>query len=155
MAPLRILIVCSGNICRSPMAEVVVRALDDRLAVDSAGTGSWHEGQPMDPRALDALARAGFDGSGHVARQVKPNWLAERDLVLAADRGHRRELRRLAAHLPGAAPIRLLGEFAGETDAPDIPDPYSGGPRNFTHCLALIERCCATLVTEHLSDRRP
>jgi len=152
MAASRILIVCSGNICRSPMAEVVLRALDPGLVVDSAGTGGWHEGEGMDPRAIDALAARGYDGSAHRARQVAAGWLAQRDLVLAADRTHLRDLRRLATGVPGAAPIHLLGEFAPRGSGPgvpavaDIPDPYYGGTPEFVACLDLIERCCQGLV---------
>jgi protein-tyrosine phosphatase len=134
------------------MAEVVLRSLDPDLTVDSAGTGGWHQGDPMDHRALDALAQRGYDGEGHRARRVEPRWLAERDLVLAADRGHQRDLRSLATKIPRAAPIRLLGEFAGEREVPDIPDPYYGGPGDFEDCLALIERCCQGLVAEHIDN---
>jgi protein-tyrosine phosphatase len=152
MAVSRVLIVCSGNICRSPMAEVVLRSLDPRLVVDSAGTGSWHEGEGMDVRAIDALRSRGYDGTDHRARQVAPRWLAQRDLVLAADRGHLRHLQHLATNVAGAAPLRLLGEFAannlsgGSFEVPDIPDPYYKGPAEFAACLELIERCCRGLL---------
>jgi protein-tyrosine phosphatase len=163
MAGQRILIVCSGNICRSPMAEVVLdhfgRQAGLGLVVDSAGTGSWHAGEAMDRRATAALGARGYDRTGHLARQVDPNWLDHRDLVLAADRGHQRDLKRLAAPIVGAAPITLLGAFVGgnrSTDAqiPDIPDPYYGDAEDFARCLDLIERCCAGLVA-HLADPAP
>jgi protein-tyrosine phosphatase len=78
--------------------------------------------------------------------------LAERDLVLAADRGHLRELQHLATRVPAAAPIRLLGEFARESDVPDVPDPYYRGAKEFAECLALIERCCRGLAAERPLD---
>ena len=90
-APYRICLVCLGNICRSPMAETVLRAelaaagLDGVVVVDSAGTGDWHVGGAMDRGAQAALARRGYDGSTHRARQFRPSWLAQRDLVLAMD----------------------------------------------------------------------
>src|SRR5262245_27723077 len=87
----RVCLVCLGNICRSPMAETVLRAelaaagLDGAVVVDSAGTGDWHVGDAMDPGARAALARRGHDGSAHRARQFQPSWLRERDLILTMD----------------------------------------------------------------------
>jgi len=138
----------------------VLSAMDGGLVVDSAGTGGWHEGERMDSRALDALATRGYDGSAHRARQVAPRWLAQRDLVLAADRGHLRALQRLATNVPGAAPIRLLGEFAGSNsglEAPgvlDVPDPYYAGRDEFATCLDLIERCCDGLINAPIMNKR-
>ena len=100
--PVRVCFVCSGNICRSPTAEVVLRAEIDRaglsgkVEVDSAGTGDWHLGGPMDPRARAELSRRGYDGSGHRARQFKPSWLERYDLVAAMDAGNLARLRRLS-----------------------------------------------------------
>src|SRR4051812_27419062 len=112
-AAYRICFVCTGNICRSPAAEVVVRALAERagrpeIAVDSAGTGNWHVGQPADPRALRALSAAGYDGRAHRARVFEPGWFRQRELIVALDRGAR----------PAAA---VLG--AGRRDA--RPDPVA------------------------------
>jgi protein-tyrosine phosphatase len=150
----KVLIVCSGNICRSPMAEVVLDQLARRggldLQVDSAGTGSWHEGEAMDRRAVATLGARGYDATQHLARQVEAQWLAARDLVLAADRGHLKDLRRLASRLPQAAPITLLGSFSRDPSQPDIPDPYYGDAPDFEGCLDLIERCCEGLVADLL-----
>ena len=101
--PYRICLVCLGNICRSPMAEVALTAelaaagLADAVAVDSAGTGDWHIGHQMERHAHAELARRGYDGSAHRARQVEPSWLADRDLILAMDRHNLADLRRMAA----------------------------------------------------------
>jgi protein-tyrosine phosphatase len=145
-----VLMVCSGNICRSPMAEVVLDQLARRagldLRVDSGGTGSWHVGEAMDPRSIAALAARGYDGTHHAARQITPAWLAQRDLVLAADRGHRRDLQRLASASSGPGVIHLLGEFSGDATHPDVPDPYYGGAADFVSCLDLVERSCEGLV---------
>lgn len=139
----RVCVVCLGNICRSPMAEVVLRAVLDRnglsdvVAVDSAGTGGWHVGSPMDERAAAALARAGYDGSGHRARRFEARWFAERDLVLAMDRENLRALRRMA---PQGADLRLFRSF--DPDAPEgaeVPDPYYGGPEGFARVLEMVE----------------
>ena len=127
----RIEIVCSGNICRSPIGEVVLRAklaeagIDD-VQVTSSGTGGWHAGDPMDPRAAAALRRRGYDGSTHRARQFRPGWFAERDLVLAMDSGH-------VAALSGAGEAQLFA-------ADDVPDPYYGDEEDFDEVLAQIEK---------------
>ncbi|MFF0339390.1 low molecular weight protein-tyrosine-phosphatase [Kribbella sp. NPDC004875] len=124
-------IVCTGNICRSPMGEVVLRAklaqagIDD-VEVTSSGTGGWHVGDRMDPRAAAALRRRGYDGSSHRARQFDPAWFTERDLVLAMDSGHLAALSRR-----GEAQL-----FAAD----DVPDPYYGEDDGFDEVLAQIEK---------------
>ncbi len=142
----QICVVCLGNICRSPMAEVVLRAelervgLDGRVAVRSAGTGDWHLGAAMDPRARAELARRGYDGSGHEARQIQPSWLADYDLLLAMDRANLESLRAMAAgsgELAGR--IELLRSFdpqAGE--AAEVPDPYYGGWQEYAEVFELV-----------------
>ena len=141
-APYRVCLVCLGNICRSPMAETVLRAelaaagLDGAVVVDSAGTGDWHVGDTMDPDARAALAVRGHDGSAHRARQFHPSWLPQRDLILAMDARNLVDLRRMAAG-KDADRIRLFGEV-GEIGGQDIPDPWGGGPDEFGHVLDLL-----------------
>jgi protein-tyrosine phosphatase len=99
---MRICFVCSGNICRSPSAEIVMRALvadarlEDAIEMCSAGLGDWHVGQGTDRRSLEALTARGYDGTRHRARQFEGSWFAEHDLVVAMDRSHLRDLRRMA-----------------------------------------------------------
>jgi protein-tyrosine phosphatase len=145
-APYRVCLVCLGNICRSPMAETVLRAeltaaglageAAPAVVVDSAGTGDWHVGDAMDPGAREALASRGLDGSAHRARQFDPFWLPRRDLILAMDARNLADLRRMAAG-KDADRIRLFGE-AGEIGGQDIPDPWGGGPDEFGHVLDLL-----------------
>ncbi|MGD9485532.1 low molecular weight protein-tyrosine-phosphatase [Streptomyces sp. TRM70308] len=156
-APYRVCFVCTGNICRSPIAESVFRervaeaGLADRVTVDSAGTGGWHEGDGADPRTVAVLAAAGY-GTEHTARRFRAADFAERDLVVALDRGHLRELRRLAPTPADAGKVRLLRSFAaggtGAADGPeaDVPDPYYGGREGFDHVLELIEDAMAGLL---------
>jgi low molecular weight protein-tyrosine phosphatase len=169
--PYRVCFVCTGNICRSPMAEWVLRArvadagLSGAVAVDSAGTGDWHVGDGADPRTVQVLARHGYP-SRHVARQFEPDDLRRRDLVVALDGGHLRTLRRwadLAAPLDRAAPgpqspdsgvprmaeLRLLREFdpAAEPDRLDVPDPYYGSLTGFEECLAMVEGAVPGLLS--------
>src|SRR5215472_5552477 len=132
----KICVVCLGNICRSPMAEALIRAelaergLSGRVSVESAGTGDWHLGELMDSRARAELARRGYDGSAHRARQIGPDWLDRFDLLIAMDTSNQRNLERMAAGHPELRErIRLFRSF--DPAAPDgavVPDPYDGGP---------------------------
>ncbi|HEY3688260.1 MAG TPA: low molecular weight protein-tyrosine-phosphatase [Streptosporangiaceae bacterium] len=152
--PYRVCVVCLGNICRSPMAEVVLRAeLDDAglarsVVVDSAGTGGWHEGDPMDARARAALADRGYDGTRHRARKFDPAWFADRDLVLAMDDENLADLRELAPDAEAAARVRLFRAFDPSAgDDPTVPDPYYGGDDGFAYVLDMIESAAKALVT--------
>ncbi len=165
--PLSLVFVCTGNICRSPMAEVVLRrlaaarvlddgsALADHLAVSSAGTGGWHEGEPMDPRARTALERRGYADHGHRARAFKTAWLPGVDLVVCMDRDHRQTLAGLARARAGddryEERLVLLRAFGrGGGGDVDVPDPYYGDEGGFERCLDLVEAGCSGLV-DHLA----
>ncbi len=159
--PYRVMTVCTGNICRSPMAAVVLRArlaaaeLADEVVVDSTGISDEERGNPVDPRARRVLVAHGYpDGDGHRARQVHAADLAANDLVLPMTAAHARALRRLA--LDGQADrIVLLRRF--DPSAPrvddlrdehrlDIDDPWYGGPDDFEDCLAQIEAAADGVV---------
>jgi protein-tyrosine phosphatase len=151
----RICFVCTGNICRSPIAEVVLRRLveDAGLAgaveVDSAGTGAWHVGDGADPRAVAVLRGSGYDGSAHRARAFAADWFASKDLVVALDRGHLRTLAATARDGTERTKVRLLRSF--DPDAPpdaDVADPYYGGARDFAQVLEQVERACRGLLDE-------
>ncbi|HEY5394586.1 MAG TPA: low molecular weight protein-tyrosine-phosphatase [Trebonia sp.] len=148
--PYRICCVCLGNICRSPMADAVLRAeiakagLDQRVIVDSAGTGDWHLGERMHRSASSQLNRNGYDGDTHRARQFDRSWLAERDLVLAMDASNLRDLRALAG-ADEERRIRLFGEV-GDLRGAEVPDPYYGGDAEFAGVLAMLETGMANLV---------
>jgi protein-tyrosine phosphatase len=159
--PYRVCLVCLGNYCRSPMAETVLRGylagagLGGAVVVDSAGTGDWHVGQPMHRMAIQALARRGYDGSAHRGRQLKPSWLAERDLFLAMDADNLAALRRMAGSSVRAdgARIRLFGEVGGlgRVHGGDIPDPYGGNADEFGYVLDLLS-AAAPVVVDRLSQ---
>ncbi|MFD7838420.1 low molecular weight protein-tyrosine-phosphatase [Streptomyces sp. NPDC059761] len=149
----RVCFVCTGNICRSPMAESVFRArvaeagLDALVEVDSAGTGGWHEGDGADPRAVTVLEGAGYEQS-HRARQFRASWFAGLDLVVALDAGHLRDLRALAPTPEDAAKVRLLRSYdpAATAAEADVPDPYYGSLDGFEHCLELVEAASSGLL---------
>jgi protein-tyrosine phosphatase len=149
-------LVCLGNICRSPMAEALIRAeltsagLAGRVTVSSAGTGDWHIGKPMDGRALTELARRGYDGSAHRARQISAGWLDRFDLLVAMDHRNLRSLRDMAAGRPELTDrIRLLRSFdpAAPTGA-EVPDPYGGGPDDFAEVFDLVGAAARGLVEQ-------
>ena len=154
--PYRICVVCLGNICRSPMAEFVLRTelahagLDGRAEVDSAGTGDWHVGERMYAPALAELTRRGYDGSTHRARQIQGSWLARYDLVLAMDRSNLADLRGLAPEVFVEGRIRLLRSFAAGTGTDDgeVPDPYGGPPAGSALAFDLVQAAARGLTAE-------
>jgi protein-tyrosine phosphatase len=155
--PYGIVFVCTGNICRSPIAEVAARTmaaatrltddtvLGDHLAIRSAGTGPWHEGEPMDPRTDAALRRAGYQDYEHIAHQISTGALGRADLLVALDRRHQETLRSLGADPSRLVLLRAFDPSAGA--AADVPDPYYGDEAGFDDCLAMIARGCQGLVT--------
>jgi protein-tyrosine phosphatase len=154
--PYRICFVCSGNICRSPMAEAVMRelvaqaGLADAVTVDSAGTGDWHIGERADLRAQRVLGAAGYEAAAHRARQFEPDWFDHLDLVIALDRGHERTLRAWAADDGQRSKVRLIRGYDPESgpDELDVPDPYYDGERAFAEVLDQLEAACRGLLAQ-------
>ncbi|MEQ1736141.1 MAG: low molecular weight protein-tyrosine-phosphatase [Rhodoglobus sp.] len=151
----RICFVCTGNICRSPMAETIFKSivkkagLESRLAVISAGTGDWHVGEPSDDRTLTALAAQGYNGSGHRGRQFDPAWFDKLDLVVVFDRSQERILKEWASTDQDRAKVQLLLSFDGEQAAQvDVPDPYYSDAALFDQVLATIEKSCQALFRQ-------
>ena len=145
--PLRVLMVCMGNICRSPTAEGVLRALvqraglQRRITVDSAGTHDYHVGRPPDERAQQHAARRGYDLSAQRARQLQARDFSDFDLVLVMDDPNERAARALC---PPAQRHRLhrLTDFCTRHRAHEVPDPYYGGAAGFEAVLDLVEDAC-------------
>jgi protein-tyrosine phosphatase len=150
----KILFVCLGNICRSPTAEVVFRAVAAReapdivLEIDSAGTAGYHVGELPDRRTRQAAARRGYDLSALRARVVEPRDFEHFDLILAMDRENLQALERRAPPQSHDR-LRLFLEFAPQTGISEVPDPYYGGPNGFEDVLDLIEAASRGLL-EHL-----
>ncbi|MYR34039.1 low molecular weight phosphotyrosine protein phosphatase [Nocardiopsis alba] len=148
--PYRVSVVCLGNICRSPMAEKVLTAdleragIGDLVEVDSFGTGGWHVGDGMDPRATSTLRVHGYL-TDHTARRFSAERLADRDLVLAMDLDNLDELCRAVDERGeefgfDPARLRLFRSFAPDSGPnPEVPDPYYGGDDGFTAVLNMVE----------------
>ena len=156
----RVLMVCTGNICRSPTAEGVLRAklqqagLAQQVLVDSAGTQGYHANEPPDVRAVRAAAQRGYNIGKLRARAMRPEDFATFDWLLAMDQSHMDWLRKRSP--PAAAGrISLLMPFAQRhAGTEEVPDPYYGGPAGFEHVLDLLEDACEGLV-ERLRAGQP
>ncbi|SJN13414.1 Low molecular weight protein tyrosine phosphatase [Leucobacter sp. 7(1)] len=150
--PLRVSFVCTGNICRSPMGEVVLRqlvaeaGLADRIEVSSLGTQGWHQGKPADPRTVVALAERGYDGSAHRAAQLTDADIADHELLIALARDHEEVLLDRGAD---PARVSLFTTFDPERPAdPDVFDPYYTDQAAFDEVLTQVERGAAVLLDE-------
>ena len=150
-----VLFVCLGNICRSPLGEGVLADrleeadLSDRVHVDSAGTGTWHQGEPPDPRSADVAMRHGISLRGR-ARRVRSEDFHEFDYIFAMDRSNLRDLHDLESQADGGALLKLFREFDPHRDGDlDVPDPYYGGADGFDLMFEMIDRTCKAFV-EHL-----
>ena len=155
VTPFCVVFVCTGNICRSPMADVVFRALVTRaglsahIASSSAATGEWHVGERADQRTLVALEHLGVDGSAHRARQFSAATFDENDLVIALDRTSNRTLRSWARNETDADKIALLLSFDASSQAElDVPDPYYADAAMFDEVLGMIESACRALFRQ-------
>ena len=146
--------VCLGNICRSPTAEGVFLAklrehgLEDAVRVDSAGTGSWHTGEPADARARAVATRRGIELPSR-ARQVTPEDFDAFDLIIAMDASNRRDLVALARTETAVAKVKLFRSFDPTADpGAEVPDPYYGGEQGFDEVFDMCERASEGLLAE-------
>jgi protein-tyrosine phosphatase len=157
--PTRVLFVCLGNICRSPTAEGVFRALVEerglshRIEIDSCGTSAWHVGEAPDSRSAREAARRGYDLSALRGRQVASTDFERFDYILAMDRANlsELELQRPAGY---EGHLGLLLAFASEAELEEVPDPYYGGEGGFSHVLDLIEDASRGLLADITAGAR-
>ena len=153
---LSILFVCHGNICRSPLAEGIFRAvaaergLSHLFSLDSAGTGGWHAGSAPDPRSVAIAASHGVDIAGQCARKVAAEDFHAFDLLLGMDRTNVEELRRMAPE-DARRRVHLFLDYAG-LGPRDVPDPYFGGPDGFADVYRMIREACESLL-DRIAER--
>jgi protein-tyrosine phosphatase len=145
----RVLFVCMGNICRSPLAQGVFEnvlrreGLEGEVSVDSAGTGSWHVGSPPDDRALNAASLRGLDISSQRARRITPEDCQNFDYILTMDEENYRMVSSLCQ---GNAVVRPFLDFATNSPEREVPDPYYGGADGFERVLDLVEEASEGLL---------
>jgi protein-tyrosine phosphatase len=148
----RLLMVCMGNICRSPIAEGVLRAklraagMDGQIEVDSAGTHGYHSGEPPDARAVRHAARRGYDIAKLRARAVQAQDFSRFHWLLAMDGDNLAWLRRQAPAEAAGRTLLLMSLARRHAGIDEVPDPYYGGPAGFEHVLDLVEDACEGLV---------
>jgi len=149
----RISVICTGNICRSPMAEVLLRQfvaddpfLKDRVSVSSAGTANWHVGDPMDPRARAALDQAGFEGAGTPAAFADAAYLNRQDLIVVMTREHVHEVTQRLDN-PATEVVMLRNLLQPGLDL-DVADPYYGTLEDFSSCLEVLRAGTQCLTSE-------
>jgi protein-tyrosine phosphatase len=153
-AMVKVLFVCMGNICRSPMAEGVFRrmlegvGLAEKIYVDSAGTHSYHIGAPPDTRSQATALRRGVDLRSIRARQVTETDLVEFDYVLAMDRDNFEHLRVLCQNPELQRHVRLFLDFAPDLPEREVPDPYYGGSGGFERVMDLVEEAAQGLLIQ-------
>jgi protein-tyrosine phosphatase len=159
MKPTRVLFVCLGNICRSPLAECVFRDLaarrevDHLFEIDSAGTSDWHVGDPPDQRSVATARTRGVEVCG-ASRKLVVDDLRNFDFVIAMDEQNRANILLLGREGRPAARVHLLREWDSQADSLDVPDPYFGGPSGFEDVHDIVERSCAALLDHLLEERR-
>jgi protein-tyrosine phosphatase len=150
----RVLFVCMGNICRSPMAEGLFRhllenaKLTDMVHVDSAGTHSYHEGAAPDERSQATALRRGIDLSTLRARRVVPEDFDHFDYLLAMDRSNYQELLIMCSRPEQRQKIRLLMDYAPDRSEQEVPDPYYGGLGGFERVMDLVEEAAQGLLLQ-------
>ncbi len=150
---MKILMVCLGNICRSPLAEGILRykikarGLD--WEVDSAGTGSWHVGDSPDPRSIEVAQAHGIDIRQQRARQFRAADLANFDLILAMDSSNYQHICRQAASPAEAGKVHMILNFVEPDGNSNVPDPYYGGDDGFEHVFQLLDQACDSLIEQY------
>ena len=155
-----VLVVCTGNICRSPTGEGVLRhlaakrGLGDRVRVASAGTHDYHVGDAPDPRTLKHAAKRGYDFSAQRAAQVRDQDFSDFDYILAMDRGHLRILRGLQP-AGSKAKLGLFLEASGQWKGEDVPDPYYGGAEDFERVLDMVEEAAGRWLDRFEAELDP
>ncbi|MDX1684546.1 MAG: low molecular weight protein-tyrosine-phosphatase [Saprospiraceae bacterium] len=149
-ADYHIIMVCLGNICRSPLAEGILRRKADarglNISVDSAGTSDWHEGEPPDPRSVEIARKKGLDISGQRSRPFSTEDFEKFDLILCMDKENLQNVLSLTDKDAHRTKVELMLAYLEEDDLNEVPDPYWGG--GFDHVFELLDRACSNLCDE-------
>jgi protein-tyrosine phosphatase len=148
----KILMVCLGNICRSPLAEGILKSkLPNSFEVDSAGTGFWHAGEQPDHRSVKVAMQFGIDISYQRARQIKPEDLDYFDIVFVMDSNNKKDVLALCKNDSQKRKIKLILEEANLNEL-NVPDPYYGDEKDFLHVFNLLDKACENLTQQLIND---
>lgn len=152
--PVKILMVCLGNICRSPLAEGILQSKlpADKFKVDSAGTGNWHAGQGPDKRSVATAKNRGLDISCQIARQLKVNDFTEFDHIYVMDNSNLRDVLRLAPNEAAKAKVKLMMDEIFPGQDVDVPDPYFGGPEGFDKVYDMLDEACEIVANKLIKE---
>ncbi len=145
--------VCLGNICRSPMAEGILRhktqSRTPAFEIDSAGTSRFHTGEAPDKRAIEKMRKYGIDISGLRARQFVKEDFERFDLILAMDENNYADILQLARHPEDAQKVKLILDYAFPEQRMSVPDPYYGGDSGFENVYSLLDKACDQVILSH------
>ena len=148
--------VCLGNICRSPLAEGILKSLVSKKEldwyIDSAGTGGWHAGELPDPRSRAIALENGIDISNQRARKLLASDLDEFDLILAMDASNYNDILALANDEFSESKVKMILNYANPGMNEQVPDPYYGGNQGFQDVYKLLEKACRAIIEEHCDD---
>lgn len=152
--PVKILMVCLGNICRSPLAEGILQSKlpTDKFTVDSAGTGSWHVGQQPDERSIFTAKNRGLDISCQKARQFKTSDFNEFDHIFVMDSSNLRDVLKLAPNENAKAKVSLMMDVLHPGKSVNVPDPYFGGPEGFDSVYDMLDQACETIANKLIKE---
>lgn len=152
--PVKILMVCLGNICRSPLAEGILQSKlpAGDFIVDSAGTGNWHAGQGPDKRSVATAKERGLDISCQIARQIRVSDFTEFDHIYVMDSSNLRDVQKLAPNTSAKAKVKLMMDEIYPGENIDVPDPYYGGPEGFDNVYDMLDQACELVAGKLLKE---
>lgn len=152
--PIKILMVCLGNICRSPLAEGILQSKlpAGDFIVDSAGTGNWHAGQGPDKRSVATAKERGLDISCQIARQIRVSDFTEFDHIYVMDSSNLRDVQKLAPNASAKAKVKLMMDEIYPGEGVDVPDPYYGGPEGFDNVYDMLDQACELVAGKLLKE---
>ena len=153
--PVKILMVCLGNICRSPLAEGILQSKlsQEQFKVDSAGTGNWHAGQGPDKRSIATAKSRGLDISCQIARQLKVTDFTTFDHIFVMDNSNLRDVLKLAPNDKAKAKVKLMMDEVYPGQGVDVPDPYFGGPEGFDNVYNMLDEACEIVANKLIKEQ--